>query len=90
MRSKEARRCGQSTVEQAIVIAFTVVALVAGATYLYRATAGGVKANADSLGTQFDPNAAWVGKSGSATTDEVATTKTTQYSNLDQTLKASP
>ena len=75
-RSKSKRINGQVTVEVAVLFGFVVAGLIAIALYLQRGVQGGMKSNADSLGTQFSSADQWETHSRSATLE----TKTTQQS----------
>lgn len=77
---------GQVTVEVAILFLFVVAALVAMGLYLQRAAAGGVKSNADSLGTQFSAVKPWTSTTTSKTTENKAIIDTTQDTKYNQTV----
>ena len=47
------RQRGQVTAEMAVLFTFVIAGIVFMGTYLQRAAQGGIKGNADSLGTQF-------------------------------------
>jgi len=67
-------RRGQSSLEIAILFVVVVAAFVAMSLYLQRGAAGGMKSNADSLGTQFSSNAGWgYNSSSTSSTSETGT-----------------
>lgn len=76
---------GQVTVEVAVLFGFVVAGLVAMALYLQRGTQGGMKSNADSLGTQFSSTSAWTLKTTSNTLEDPAQIQTQQTTNYNQT-----
>ena len=84
MRRRSQR--GQVTVEAAILFTFVIAALVAMAIYLQRGAQGGVKSNADSLGTQFSAKEAWNSTSKSKTHEDQATVKSDQDTKYNQAL----
>jgi hypothetical protein len=59
MLRRIAKSKGQVTVEVAVLFSAVVAALVLMGIYLQRAAQGGVKSNADSLGTQFSSQTGW-------------------------------
>lgn len=77
---------GQVTLEVAILFGFVVAALVAMAIYLQRGVQGGVKSNADSLGTQFSANTKWEFHSKSNTNENETEVSTAQNSKACQGL----
>ena len=83
-------RRGQSSLEIAILFVVVVAAFIAMSLYLQRGAQGGMKSNADSLGTQFSANAGWGYSSNSnSATNETATGVTsnqTSTSNYNQTM----
>ena len=66
---------GMATVEVAVLCGVVVAALVALAFYVQRAMAGGLKGNADSLGTQFSTRDDWEVHARSATRVEGTLTR---------------
>lgn len=50
---------GQVTVETAVLFSFVVAGLIFMGFYLQRAAQGGVKSNAEGIGTQFSTQSAW-------------------------------
>lgn len=80
-------RRGQVTVEAAILFTFVIAALVALAVYLQRGAQGGVRSNADSLGTQFSATQPWSSSSTSVTNEDPTTVTSTQSSGYSQTLQ---
>jgi len=67
------KRDGQATVEMAILFAAVVATVFLMQNYIARATAGGLKANADSIGSQFGSGDAFIQKSHSIGSDAVST-----------------
>lgn len=84
-RNMQGRR-GQVTVEMAVLFGFVVAGLVAMSIYFQRGVQGGVKSNADSIGTQFSSKDKWIARSRSASEDMKAKTLSGQYSNACQGL----
>ena len=80
-------RRGQVTVEAAILFTFVIAALVAMAIYLQRGAQGGVKSNADSLGSQFSATQPFSSSTTSKTTEDQTTVTTTQDTGYSQTLQ---
>lgn len=83
-------RSGQVTVEVAVLMSVTIAAIVGMAVYLQRGIQGGIKSNADSLGTQFSVADGW---SQTATTHQnttenrtTITTDQNQTTNYNQSL----
>ena len=68
----------------AIMFAFVVAALVAMSFYLQRGVQGGVKSNADSMGTQFSNNTAWTSTTTSDTTETIDSVQTKQDTKYNQ------
>ncbi len=87
MWTRRRRSKGQVTVEVAVLFGFVVAGLVAMAVYLQRGVQGGVKSNADSLGTQFQANAGWTVNSKSDTTETKTSVTTDQKTDYKQTVQ---
>lgn len=87
MRTRIMSRRGQVTVEAAILFTFVIAALVAMAIYLQRGAQGGVKSNADSLGTQFSATQPWSSTSKSNTVENQTTVTTNQNTGYSQTVQ---
>lgn len=75
---------GQVTVEMAVLFGFAVAGMVAMSIYLQRAVQGGMKSNADSLGSQFSIQDGWKSFSRSGTRDEKTETRSGQYTTTCQ------
>lgn len=72
------RQQGQVTVEMAVLFGVVVAALVALSIYFQRGVQGGVRSNADSIGSQFSATGAWNQTTNTnQTTNETATQVTT-------------
>ncbi|MBI3322002.1 MAG: hypothetical protein HYZ91_07040 [Candidatus Omnitrophica bacterium] len=84
--TRRIRSTGQVTVEVAVLFGFVVAGLVAMAVYLQRGVQGGVKSNADSLGTQFQANAPWTVNSNSHTIEDQVTVTTDQDTHYNQSV----
>jgi len=67
------KRDGQATVEMAILFAAVVATVFLLQNYIARATSGGLKSNADSIGSQFSTVEAFIQKSHSTGTDASST-----------------
>lgn len=67
------RRRGQATSELAVLIFFVAAALLGIGTYFQRGAQGGLKGNADSIGSQFDTEGKWrtVSRSNSITDENI-------------------
>jgi len=87
MVRKAIHRRGQVTVETAVLFGFVVAGLVAMAVYLQRGVQGGMKSNADSMGTQFQATTGWKVVTQSNTTETKTEIKSHQDTAYDQTLK---
>ena len=74
MANRRIGRQGQVTVEVAVLFGAVVAGLVAMAVYVQRGAQGGMKSNADSLGTQFSANDTW--QTHSRSVSEETRTKT--------------
>ena len=85
VRIMQGRR-GQVTVEMAVLFGFVVAGLIAMSIYFQRGVQGGVKSNADSIGTQFSSKDGWNARSRSASEDTAGRTISGQYSNACQGL----
>lgn len=68
------KRDGQATVEMAILFAGVVATIFLLQSYVTRATAGGLKSNADSIGGQFSTDEGFIQKSHTSGTDMISTT----------------
>ena len=80
-------RRGQVTAEMAVLFTFVIAAFVFMGVYLQRATQGGVKSNADGLGSQFSTKSPW--NSNTVTNNnstDTQTTSNTVSSHYDHTL----
>ncbi len=77
---------GQVTVEMAVLFGFAVAGMVAMSIYLQRAVQGGMKSNADSLGTQFSIKDPWMTVSRSSTRDTKSDLASGQYTKACQTM----
>ena len=86
MKAAFRRSKGQVTVEVAILFGFVVAALVAMAIYLQRGVQGGMKSNADSMGTQYSATTPWWTNSKSHTDETAASVNTAQTSKACQGL----
>ena len=75
---------GQATVESAVLIATVVLAILGMRFYVERATSGGLKSNADSVGTQYSMG---VG-AGSISTSHSTDAGTDSRSCFDQDIAA--
>ena len=73
---------GQVTVEAAVLLTFIVAAFVFMGVYLQRGAQGGMKGNADSLGTPFQSTTKW------STVSESQTHSTKLQTNTGQCAKA--
>lgn len=84
-------RSGQVTVEVAVLMSVTVAAIVGMAVYLQRGIQGGMKSNADSLGTQFSVTDGWkqttTTKQGTTENRTTITTDQDQTANYNQSLR---
>ena len=78
---------GQSTAEVALMFALVIAGLVAMATYLQRSVQGGVRANSDSLGTQFSVNSAWNSQTLSNSHEDQAQVLSNQNSTYNQSMQ---
>ena len=83
-------RKGQVTVEVAILFGVVVAALVAMAAYVQRGMAGGMRSNADSLGTQYQPTAGLEVHTRSTNSETGGTTLSAQKTKTCQGLGGTP
>ena len=91
VKRKQAQR-GQVTVELAVLFGVVVAALVFMAIYFQRGVQGGIRSNADSLGSQFSATGAWNQNTVShQITNETNTLiNTTQNQTVDYTQTLAP
>lgn len=89
VKRKQAQR-GQVTVELAVLFGTVVAALVFMAIYFQRGAQGGIRSNADSLGSQFSAANAWtqntVSNQITNETNILINTTQNQRVNYNQTL----
>lgn len=90
MRTLRKQQRGQVTVETAVLFGFVVAGLVAMAVYLQRGVQGGMKSNADSIGTQFANNDPWESHTKSRTVETPDDVVTNQNSVNCQGLDGAP
>jgi hypothetical protein len=90
MRNRSMRRKGQVTVESAMVYGMVSFAVIGTGIYVQRAVSGGIRNNADSLGTQFSIDQDWESHSKSLSQETVAESASAQTSKSCQDLNQTP
>ena len=80
------KRSGQSTVETAVLFTCVIGGLLFMAGYVQRATQGGMKGNADSIGQQFSTSTPFQSVSLQDSITDVNHTGSSQCSDFEQTL----
>ena len=84
MTKRMQQQRGQVTVEVAVLFGVVVAALVFMAIYFQRGVQGGVRSNADSMGSQFSATGAWskTTTNNSTTVETPADITTNQSQNV--------
>ena len=71
---------GQVTAEMAVLYTFVIAGLVFMGVYLQRGTQGGLKSNADGIGTQFSTEGGWKSYSAQDSHEEAGVSKSVSCS----------
>ena len=87
MRIIRRSRRGVATIELAVFFACFILALTFLAKYIQRAAQGGIRSNADSLGSQFSAKSPFTQSTHSDSYDNAVRVQQDQTSNFNQTLQ---
>ena len=74
---------GQVTAEMAVLYTFVIAGLVFMGVYLQRGTQGGMKSNADGIGTQFSTEGGWKSYSAQDSHEEAGVSKSVSCSQYN-------